>query len=55
MSIATDAVLDEKVWEAWLAKSRLREQATARKMKIAGGIFLILLVFAFAFYHMGAV
>jgi len=40
MFIATDPspALDEKLWDAWLAKSRLRDEAVARKLRIAGEI-----------------
>ena len=57
MSIETAraAVLDEKVWNAWLANSELREKAAARKLRIAGGILLILFIFAVAFYRMAAI
>jgi hypothetical protein len=49
--VENSPVLDEKVWRAWLQKSKLREQATARKVKIVGGIALGLLALAGAVYR----
>ena len=57
MSITTDQgpVLDQKVWDAWIAKSLLREKATARRVETAGGIVLILIIFSIAFYRMATI
>jgi len=44
--------LDEKVWRGWLEKRRLREQAAARKMKMAGGIVLAVLVLGAAAFRL---
>jgi hypothetical protein len=46
------AVLDEEVWRAWLQKRKLREEAAARKAKMAGGIVLILLAIGCAVYRL---
>jgi hypothetical protein len=45
------AVLDEEIWRAWLQKSKLREQATARKAKLAAAVVLPLLVLAGVAYR----
>jgi hypothetical protein len=54
MPAATEqvAVLDEEVWRTWLQKRKLREEATARKARMAGGVVLILLVFGCVFYRL---
>jgi hypothetical protein len=43
MVLEKEPVLDEEVWRAWLRKGKLREEATARKAKVLGGILLALL------------
>ncbi|MBZ5602958.1 MAG: hypothetical protein LAO79_11680 [Acidobacteriia bacterium] len=45
-------MLDEMVWRAWLENSNLRGQASARKMKIAGGILLISLLLGTVVYRL---
>jgi hypothetical protein len=53
MSIAAEnqpAVVDEKIWRAWLQESKLREKATARKAKVLGVIAVVLLALGLAFY-----
>jgi hypothetical protein len=54
LSIETEdqPVVDEKVWRAWLQKGKLREETTARKAKVLGGIVLVLLAFGSAFYFL---
>ena len=42
-SIDNEAVINEEMWRAWEQKCKLREQKTARKMKIAATIILVLL------------
>jgi len=46
------AVLDEKVWNAWLVKSNLREQATARRARMAVGIVVCLLALGYGVYRL---
>lgn len=43
-------VLNEEIWRAWAHKNKLRQQATARKYKRAGGIALGLLALGAAIY-----
>ena len=43
-------IVDEEIWRALLQKGKLREEATARKAKVLGGIVLVLLAFGSAFY-----
>ena len=38
--------LDEKVWNAWLKKGHLLDQADERRNKLIAGVFLVLLVTA---------
>jgi hypothetical protein len=40
-SIVHEAVLDEKIWRAWLQKGKLGEQATARKARLVALIALV--------------
>ena len=52
MALSTEdtPVLDEAIWNAWLQKGRLREEAAAGKVKILGRVVFILLAFGGAFY-----
>ena len=52
MYTATDdaPVVNEEIWRAWVQEGKLREEATARKAKVLGGIVLVLLAFGSAFY-----
>lgn len=43
-------VVNEEVWRAWVQKGKLREEATARRARVLGGIVLVLLAFGSAFY-----
>jgi hypothetical protein len=43
-------VVNEESWRVWVQKGKLREQATARKAKMLGGIVLALLAFGGGFY-----
>ena len=49
-SAVDHAVLSEETWRTWVQKNRLRDQATARRVKLLAGIFLILLALASGFY-----
>jgi len=41
--IDDEAVISEDMWRAWQHKSKLREEKTARKMRIVATITLVLL------------
>ena len=43
-------LLDEEIWQAWIQKCKLREQATARRSKKLAGLALALLAFGAVFY-----
>ncbi len=43
-------VLDEQVWRVWEHKRKLREEKSARKMKIAATIIIVLLAIGGIFY-----
>jgi hypothetical protein len=43
-------LLDEEIWQAWIQKCKLREQATARKSKKLAGIALLLFAVGAVFY-----
>jgi len=47
------AVLDEKVWNAWLQKSKLRELRTAFRMKISAAVVLGLVALSGTSYYLG--
>ncbi len=47
------AVLDEKIWNAWLEKSRIRERRTAYRMKVSAAVILGLAVLAATSYYLG--
>ena len=42
--------LDEKVWQEWVQKTKLREQATARKLMTLARMGLALLALGTALY-----
>ena len=42
--IDDEAVINEEMWRAWQHKSKLRDEKTGRKRKIAATIILVLLV-----------
>jgi len=46
------AVVNEKIWLAWVQENKLSEEATARKLKLLAGIVLVLLVLGSAFYFL---
>lgn len=45
-------VVNEEIWNAWVAKSKLREQRTARRMRLCGSIALSLFAIAAGLYSM---
>ena len=45
-------VVNEEIWRAWVQEGKLREQATARKLKVVAGTVLILLAIGGAFYFL---
>lgn len=47
------AVLDEKIWEAWVQKSKLRELRTAYRMKITAAVVLGLAALGGTSYFLG--
>ena len=49
-STADRPLLDEEVWRAWIQKRKLREEATARKLKQLAKIALLLLAVGVVFY-----
>ncbi len=53
-STLMETVAEQKVWDAWVLKGRLRYKAAARKHKIVAAVFLALLAIALAYYF-GAV
>jgi len=52
-TVVDDApAVNEEIWRAWVKKGKLRDAALARKVRMSGGIFLILLAFGTAFYFL---
>jgi hypothetical protein len=49
-AVVQEPVVNEDIWRAWAKKGRLREQAGARKIKLAAGIGVVLLVLGSAYY-----
>ncbi len=47
------AVLDEKVWNAWIEKSRQRELRTAYRMKVSEAVVLGLAALVGTSYFLG--
>jgi hypothetical protein len=45
-------VVDEEIWRAWVQKGKLRDQATARRLKLLAEIALVLLALGGAFYFL---
>jgi hypothetical protein len=52
-AIETQPPLDEKVWNAWLLKGRLQDEAEDRKYKKLIGVGLVLLVAGYAWFFLG--
>jgi hypothetical protein len=44
--------LNEEIWNAWVAKSKVREQRTARRMRASAGIALSIFAIVAALYTM---
>jgi hypothetical protein len=44
------AVVNEKIWLAWVQENKRSEEATARKLRLLTGIVLVLLALGSAFY-----
>jgi hypothetical protein len=49
-STVVPAVVDEKIWRAWVERNAQRDKVNARRFKIVAGIVLILLALVGAFY-----
>lgn len=47
------AVLDEKVWNAWIEKSKRRELRTAYRMKVSAAVVLGLAALGGTTYFLG--
>jgi hypothetical protein len=52
-AVENPPVVDEAIWQAWLAKRKLSEAKTMRRMKIFGGIALLLLALGDVYYVVG--
>ncbi len=54
MLVANEAspVLNEDIWKAWIAKSKLREQRTAHRMRVFAGLALSIFAIVAALYSM---
>ena len=52
MSAATEdqPVIDERIWNAWVLKGKLREQAADRTARVLAGAALVLLATGSALY-----
>jgi hypothetical protein len=51
-STSDQAVVNEKIWLAWVQENKLHEEATARKLKLVAGIVFVLLAVGGAFYFL---
>ena len=51
-STAEPVVLNEEKWNAWLAKGKRRDKATARKFRIVAGVVLPLIVVVAVFLYL---
>ena len=45
-----EAVVSEELWRAWVQKGKVREEATARKLKVVAGFTLGLFASGTAIY-----
>jgi hypothetical protein len=45
-------VVNEEIWNAWVARSKLREQRTADRIKRCGGIAVSIVAIAVGLYSM---
>jgi len=48
--VVNEPMVNEDVWRAWIQKGQLQERASARKLKLMGGLFLVLLAGAAVFF-----
>jgi hypothetical protein len=53
-STSDQAVVNEKIWSAWVQENKLHEEATARKLKLLAGIVFVALALGGAFYFLAA-
>jgi len=44
--------LNEEIWNAWVAKSKVREQRTARRIRVSAGLALSIFAIVAALYSM---
>jgi hypothetical protein len=49
-STSDQAVVNEKIWLAWVQENKRHEEATGRKLKLAAGIASVLLAVGGSFY-----
>ena len=48
--VLNEPMVNEEVWRAWIQKGQLQERASTRKLKLIGGIVLVLLAGAAIFF-----
>jgi hypothetical protein len=48
--VVQEPVVNEDIWQAWVKKGQLHEQADARKFKLVAGIGVVLLLLGSAYY-----
>ena len=48
--VVIEPMVNEDVWRAWIQKGQLQERASARKLKLTGGLVLVLLAAAAIFF-----
>ncbi len=48
--VVNEPMVNEDVWRAWIQKGQLQERASARKLKLMGGLGLVLLAGAAIFF-----
>jgi hypothetical protein len=46
------AVVNERIWLAWVQENKLHEEATARKLKLMAGFVFVALALGGAFYFL---
>jgi len=47
-----ESVVSEQIWNAWVEKGKLRDQAGARRGKLLGGVTLAILSVGMAIYFL---
>jgi hypothetical protein len=52
LSVVNESVVNEEIWNAWLAKGRLRDQAGARRLRVLAGVMLAILSVGMAVYFL---